>query len=63
MEMDFEESASLIALIGDNGSGKSNVLEALTIIFLGLSMKEKISFDFEVEYYIGQTKYLISNNA
>ena len=63
MEMDFEESASLIALISDNGSGKSNVLEALTIIFLGLSMKEKISFDLEVEYYIGQTKYLISNNA
>lgn len=63
LEMDFEESASLIALIGDNGSGKSNVLEALTIIFSGLSMKEKIDFDFEVEYYIGQTKYLICNNA
>ena len=63
MEMDFEEDVSLIAFIGDNGSGKSNVLEALTIIFSGLSMKEKISFDFEVEYYIGQTKYLISNNA
>ena len=61
--MDFEEDVSLIAFIGDNGSGKSNVLEALTIIFSGLSMKEKISFDFEVEYYIGQTKYLISNNA
>lgn len=63
LEMDFDESTSLIALIGDNGSGKSNVLEALTIIFSGLSMKEKISFDLEEEYYIGQTKYLISNNA
>lgn len=61
--MDFEKDVSLIALIGDNGSGKSNVLEALTIIFSGLSMKEKIGFDFEVEYHIGQTKYLISNNA
>lgn len=63
LEMDFEESASLIALIGDNGSGKSNVLEALTIIFSRLSMKETIGFDFEVEYCIGQTKYLICNNA
>ncbi|MFP5452710.1 AAA family ATPase [Parvimonas sp. G1604] len=63
LEMDFEKDVSLIALIGDNGSGKSNVLEALTIIFSGLSMKEKIGFDFEVEYYIGQTKYLICNNA
>lgn len=63
VEVYFEEDVSLIAFIGDNGSGKSNVLEALTIIFSRLSMKEKISFDFEVEYYIGQTKYLISNNA
>lgn len=63
MEMDFEEDVSLIAFIGNNGSGKSNVLEVLTIIFSGLSMKEKISFDLEEEYYIGQTKYLISNNA
>ena len=45
LEMDFEKDVSLIALIGDNGSGKSNVLEALTIIFSRLSMKEKISFD------------------
>ena len=63
MKMDFEEDVSLIAFIGDNGSGKSNVLEALTIIFSGLSMKEKIDFDFEMEYYIDQTKYLISNNT
>lgn len=63
LEIDFEEDVSLIALIGDNGSGKSNLLEALTIIFSRLSMREKISFDFEVEYHIGQTKYLISNNA
>lgn len=33
LEMDFEKDASLIALIGENGSGKSNVLEALAIIF------------------------------
>lgn len=63
LEMDFEKDVSIIALIGDNGSGKSNVIEALTIIFSRLSMKEKIGFDFEVKYYIGQTKCLICNNA
>lgn len=61
MEMDFEKDVSLIALIGDNGSGKSNVLEALAIIFSRLSMEEKIDFDFELEYCIDEVKYTIQN--
>lgn len=61
LEMDFEKDVSLIALIGDNGSGKSNVLEALAIIFSRLSMEEKIDFDFELEYCIDEVKYTIQN--
>lgn len=61
MEMDFEKDVSLIALIGDNGSGKSNVLEALAIIVSRLSMEEKIDFDFELEYCIDEVKYTIQN--
>lgn len=61
LEMDFEKDASLIALIGENGSGKSNVLEALAIIFSRLSMEEKIDFDFELEYCIDKVKYTIQN--
>lgn len=59
--MDFEKDVSLIALIGDNGSGKSNVLEAIAIIFSRLSMEEKIDFDFELEYCIDEVKYTIQN--
>ena len=61
LEMDFEKDVSLIALIGDNGSGKSNVLEAIAIIFSRLSMEEMIDFDFELEYCIDEVKYTIQN--
>ena len=33
VEFFFEEGSTVNAIIGNNGSGKSNVLEALTIIF------------------------------
>lgn len=61
MEVYFEEDVSLIAFIGDNGSGKSNVLEAIAMIFSRLSMEEKIDFDFELEYCIDEVKYTIQN--
>ena len=35
VEFFFEEGSTVNAIIGNNGSGKSNVLEALTIIFRG----------------------------
>ena len=33
VEFFFEEGSTVNAIIGNNGSGKSNVLEALTIIY------------------------------
>ena len=61
MEVYFEEDVSVIAFIGDNGSGKSNVLESIAIIVSRLSMEEKIDFDFELEYCIDEVKYTIQN--
>lgn len=57
----FEEKQSIISFIGNNGSGKSNILEALAIIFSRLSMEEKINFEFELEYCIDEVKYTIQN--
>ncbi|MUL33936.1 AAA family ATPase [Priestia megaterium] len=37
-------------LIGRNGSGKSNVLEAITLIFKGMSQQLKPEFSFELTY-------------
>ena len=38
---DFSNSTGYIALIGLNGSGKSNLLEAIGLIFNGILNKKK----------------------
>jgi Fe-S cluster assembly ATPase SufC len=55
VDIDLENRSSIIALIGNNGSGKSNILEAISIIFHYLyTKKEKdIPFNFLIEYKIG----------
>lgn len=48
----FEDNSGYIALIGLNGSGKSNLLEAISIIFDKLlnNRGADIPFDYRVEY-------------
>ncbi len=50
-----DNTSSIIAFIGNNGSGKSNVLEALSLIFHHLYNKSEkdIPFNFSIEYEIG----------
>ena len=53
---DFSNGTGYIALIGLNGSGKSNLLEAISLIFNGLLNNKKIPFDYELQYeYEGKT--------
>jgi predicted ATPase len=40
------------AIIGQNGSGKSNLLEAIIIIFRDLDLKNKASFTYELDYEV-----------
>ena len=35
---------------GENGAGKSNLLEALTIIFRNLDLELKAPFDYKLKY-------------
>ena len=52
--IDFDPDHWLTVLIGWNGTGKSNVLEALAVIFRDLiSGKTNASFAFELRYRIG----------
>ena len=48
----FSNNKGYIALIGLNGSGKSNLLEAISIVFDGIVNKNGsgIPFDYEIEY-------------
>lgn len=49
---DFSDNTGYIALIGLNGSGKSNLLEAISIIFRGLVDKKAISFEYDIKYEV-----------
>jgi predicted ATPase len=48
--IDFDESSEMTVLVGHNGTGKSNLLEALTIVFRDLDLKQRPQFSFIIEY-------------
>ncbi len=49
-EIDFDEESPRTVLVGRNGVGKSNILEALTRIFGQLDLREKPSFAYKIRY-------------
>jgi ABC-type multidrug transport system ATPase subunit len=51
VEIDFDQDQPSTVLIGVNGSGKSNVLEALVVIFRALDLKETIPFRCFLRYH------------
>lgn len=58
--LDFEKGNGLSILIGNNGSGKSNVLEAISGIFHDLFLwksKRKITCDYTLEYILDDGTY------
>lgn len=48
--IDFDERHPMTVVVGRNGSGKSNLLEALTIIFRDLDLQELPAFSYELAY-------------
>lgn len=48
--VDFDEGTPYTVLVGENGAGKSNLLEALTIIFRNLDLELKAPFDYALKY-------------
>jgi len=55
---DFSANTGYIALIGLNGSGKSNLLEAIGLIFNGLLNNKRIPFAYEIKYEHDGKTYL-----
>lgn len=52
--IDFSQKHWMTVVIGWNGTGKSNVLEALAIIFRDLIAKKRMpEFAFQLSYYMG----------
>ena len=50
-QIDFDEASEMTVLVGRNGTGKSNLLEALTIIFRDLDLGLRPTFSYELRYF------------
>jgi len=51
LNLTLEHNSDIVAVIGNNGSGKSNLLEALSLIFKSLYTDSNTpSFDYAIEY-------------
>lgn len=48
--VDFDTTSTRQVIVGRNGVGKSNLLEALTWIFRDLDLEEESFFGYEIEY-------------
>ena len=50
IEVDFDEDQLITVVIGWNGAGKSNLIEALVIIFRNLDLGNSPEFAYRLEY-------------
>lgn len=57
-ELTFDSESNYLALIGLNGSGKSNWLEVISMIFRSLYSRD-VSFSYEMEYEQGGNEYKV----
>lgn len=49
-EVDFDQGSSRQVIVGRNGVGKSNLLEAIVRIFRDLDLEEQTTFAYQIEY-------------
>lgn len=49
-EIDFDETQLTSVLIGENGTGKSNLFEAIVLIFSNIELEKKPEFAYEITY-------------
>lgn len=54
VRVDFDEDNLMTVIVGCNGSGKSNVLEALVFIFRNLDLGETPPFSYLLRYRLGE---------
>lgn len=54
VKIDFDEDHLMTVIVGRNGSGKSNVLEALVYLFRNLDLGEGAPFSYVIKYKLGE---------
>lgn len=62
VRVDFSENNFVNVILGWNGTGKSNLLEALVLIFRNIDLNKKSDFDFEIDYFCNGHKVRIKGN-
>ena len=60
--IDFDETTLVTVFIGWNGTGKSNLFEALVVIFRDLDLKHQTSFAYRLEYICYGNRVKIDND-
>ena len=50
LHINFDRDSPYAVLVGENGSGKSNLLEALSMIFRNLDLDQEAPFSYEMKY-------------
>jgi energy-coupling factor transporter ATP-binding protein EcfA2 len=64
LEVDFDQQQLTTVLIGQNGAGKSNLIEAITEVFRWVDLRRhEPRFWYRVEYRIGDARVTLSNIA
>lgn len=63
VQIDFDEGELSTVLVGENGTGKSNVIEALVTIFRDLDFGEQTSFSYAIAYNCHGHRIEIENSA
>jgi predicted ATP-dependent endonuclease of OLD family len=61
LNIDLKHQTDIIAAIGNNGSGKSNLLEALCYIFQSLYDKSSVDFTYEIVFKNSDNKVIRLN--
>jgi predicted ATPase len=54
LHLDFDDQSPYTVLVGENGAGKSNFIEALTLIFRNLDLDTAAPFSYELKYQCRQ---------
>lgn len=62
LTVDFDEGCLTNVIIGQNGAGKSNLIEAIVMVFRHVDLRRhEPKFHFHIEYRIETTKIALSN--
>ncbi|MFG3553375.1 AAA family ATPase [Micromonospora sp. NPDC047557] len=56
LRIDFQEDSPYTVLVGENGAGKSNLIEAIATIFRNLDLDEKSALTYTIEYEVREVQ-------